>query len=342
RSGRGEPQRERGQTHHGPGEVGLDDGTHPEGRRVLPGGEQGHPGRVDGEEGAHAEEESVVDPEEPAERAGQCQVGERVDAGDGGVEAEEAAQHGLRHGGAGERGELGRGHGASLSVGAVAVSGGRVPGRSAPARNPVRPRWRRGGGAVDYPRGNGAGGRARPAAGAVRGWSGRDRLTACVGTWERRGVSERRAAPTVGQVVLGRRLKELREAAGLGREEAARVLRVAPATVRRMETADVALKVPYVQILLDAYGVPEQEAVTFVELVEEANRPGWWQRFHDVLPEWFSLYVSLEGAARVIRSYEPHFVPGLLQTEDYARAVLEAGTIGTAGPEAVERHVSLR
>lgn len=155
-------------------------------------------------------------------------------------------------------------------------------------------------------------------------------------------MSERRAAPTVGQVVLGRRLKELREAAGLGREEAARVLRVAPATVRRMETADVALKVPYVQILLDAYGVSEQEAVTFVELVEEANRPGWWQRFHDVLPEWFSLYVSLEGAARVIRSYEPHFVPGLLQTEDYARAVLEAGTIGSAGPEAVERHVSLR
>ncbi|MEV8592862.1 helix-turn-helix transcriptional regulator [Streptomyces sp. NPDC052012] len=155
-------------------------------------------------------------------------------------------------------------------------------------------------------------------------------------------MSERRAAPTVGQVVLGRRLQELREAAGLGRDEAARVLRVAPATVRRMETAEVALKIPYVQILLSAYGVPEREATAFVELAEEANRPGWWQRFHDVLPEWFSLYVSLEGAARIIRSYEPHFVPGLLQTEDYARAVLEAGTIGSAGPEAVERHVALR
>ncbi|WP_228984834.1 helix-turn-helix transcriptional regulator, partial [Streptomyces sp. DH12] len=54
-------------------------------------------------------------------------------------------------------------------------------------------------------------------------------------------MSERRAAPTVGQVVLGRRLYELREAAGLSREEAARILRVAPATVRRMETAEVAL-----------------------------------------------------------------------------------------------------
>ncbi|MEU1007653.1 helix-turn-helix transcriptional regulator [Streptomyces sp. NPDC005890] len=155
-------------------------------------------------------------------------------------------------------------------------------------------------------------------------------------------MSERRAAPTVGQVVLGKRLQELREAAGLSREEAARVLRVASATVRRMEMAEVSLKIPYVQMLLSTYGVAEEEAGAFVRLAEEANQPGWWQRFHDVLPDWFSLYVSLEGAARIIRSYEPHFVPGLLQTEEYARAVLEAGTIGQSSPETVERHVSLR
>jgi transcriptional regulator with XRE-family HTH domain len=146
----------------------------------------------------------------------------------------------------------------------------------------------------------------------------------------------------VGQVVLGRRLQELREKAGLTREQAARALRVAGATVRRMELAEVALKIPYVQVLLAAYGVGEEEAAAFVRLAEEANEPGWWQRYHDVLPEWFSLYVSLEGAARLIRSYEPHFVPGLLQTEDYARAVLEAGTVGQTGPDAIERHVALR
>ncbi|MBQ0887912.1 helix-turn-helix domain-containing protein [Streptomyces sp. RM72] len=155
-------------------------------------------------------------------------------------------------------------------------------------------------------------------------------------------MSERRAAPTVGQVVLGRRLQELRERVGLKREEAAKVLRVAPATVRRMEMAEVSLKIPYVQILLTAYGVAGDEVAAFVALAEEANQPGWWQRYHDVLPDWFSLYVSLEGAARIVRSYEPHFVPGLLQTEDYARSVLEAGTIGNAGGDAVERHVSLR
>ncbi|MCK8679635.1 MULTISPECIES: helix-turn-helix transcriptional regulator [Streptomyces] len=155
-------------------------------------------------------------------------------------------------------------------------------------------------------------------------------------------MSEPRSAPTVGQVVLGKRLQELREAAGLRREEAAKVLRVAPATIRRMETAEVALKIPYVQLLLAAYGVPAEEAEGFIQLAEEANRPGWWQRFHDVLPNWFSMYVSLEGAASVIRAYEPQFVPGLLQTEEYARAILRGGAVGQIRHDDIERHVALR
>ncbi|MBJ7906594.1 helix-turn-helix domain-containing protein [Streptomyces sp. NPDC003656] len=155
-------------------------------------------------------------------------------------------------------------------------------------------------------------------------------------------MSEPRSAPTVGQVVLGRRLLELRERAGLKREEAAHILHVAPATVRRMEMAEVSLKIPYLQLLLKAYGVPDDEAELFVRLAEDANRPGWWQRFHDILPGWFSMYVSLEEAASLIRSYEPHFVPGLLQTEDYARGVLESGAIGQTSPDDIERHVALR
>ncbi|MFH8938092.1 helix-turn-helix transcriptional regulator [Streptomyces griseosporeus] len=155
-------------------------------------------------------------------------------------------------------------------------------------------------------------------------------------------MSEPRSAPTVGQVVLGRRLLDLRERAGLKREEAARILRVAPATVRRMEMAEVGLKIPYLQLLLKAYGVSDEEAEAFVQLAEEANRPGWWQRFHDILPGWFSMHVSLEGAAALIRQYEPHFVPGLLQTEDYARAVLRSGAVGQTSPDDIERHVALR
>ncbi|MEU5271728.1 helix-turn-helix domain-containing protein [Streptomyces hygroscopicus] len=155
-------------------------------------------------------------------------------------------------------------------------------------------------------------------------------------------MSEPRSAPTVGQVVLGKRLQDLREKAGFKRDEAARVLRVAPATVRRMETAEVALKVPYVQMLLDAYGITGEELDSFITLTEEANKPGWWQRFHDILPDWFSVHVSLEGAAEMIRAYEPHFVPGLLQTEDYARAVMQTGAVGQSGPQQAERHVALR
>ncbi|MFG2568271.1 helix-turn-helix domain-containing protein [Streptomyces sp. NPDC048567] len=155
-------------------------------------------------------------------------------------------------------------------------------------------------------------------------------------------MSEPRSAPTVGQVVLGKRLQELRERAGLSRDQAAKVLRVTAATVRRMETAEVALKIPYVQALLKAYGISDAENDAFVELAEEANRPGWWQRFHDVLPDWFSMYVSLEGAASLLRMYEPHFVPGLLQTEDYARTVMRTGAVGQTRPEDIERHVALR
>ncbi|MET8856960.1 MULTISPECIES: helix-turn-helix transcriptional regulator [unclassified Streptomyces] len=155
-------------------------------------------------------------------------------------------------------------------------------------------------------------------------------------------MSEPRSAPTVGQVVLGRRLLDLRERAGLKREEAARILRVAPATVRRMEMAEVSLKIPYLQLLLRSYGVGDQEAEAFVQLAEDANKPGWWQRFHDILPDWFSMHVSLEGAASLLRSYEPHFIPGLLQTEDYARGVMKAGAIGQTSPEDIERHVALR
>ncbi|MFF3486138.1 helix-turn-helix domain-containing protein [Streptomyces sp. NPDC002701] len=155
-------------------------------------------------------------------------------------------------------------------------------------------------------------------------------------------MSEPRSAPTVGQVVLGRRLLDLRERAGLKREEAARVLRVTAATVRRMEMAEVTLKIPYLQLLLKSYGVSDAEAEAFVTLAEEANQPGWWQRFHDILPGWFSMYVSLEGAAALIRCYEPHFVPGVLQTEEYARGVMQSGAVGQTRPEDIERHVALR
>ncbi|MFG2793187.1 helix-turn-helix domain-containing protein [Streptomyces sp. NPDC048419] len=149
------------------------------------------------------------------------------------------------------------------------------------------------------------------------------------------------SAPTVLRIVLGRRLRTLRERAGVSFEDAARALGVTPLTVRRIEKAEVGLRIPYVRELLHRYGVPAAEIDGFVSLAREANRPGWWHTFRDVLPEWFSTYVSLESEAGVIRLYEPHYVPGLLQTQDYAAALLRIGFPDTSQEE-IDRRVSLR
>ncbi|GAB2886919.1 helix-turn-helix domain-containing protein [Streptomyces mayteni] len=154
-------------------------------------------------------------------------------------------------------------------------------------------------------------------------------------------MAEARSGPTVGQIVLGMRLRDLRERAGRSFVDAARALSVNATTVRRMEKAEVGLKPLYVKALLELYGVQGAEAAAFMELVEEANRPGWWHRFRDVTPDWFSLYVSLEGEASLIRAYEPHCVPGLLQSPDYARVLFRTGFPGAPADE-IDRRVDLR
>jgi transcriptional regulator with XRE-family HTH domain len=149
-------------------------------------------------------------------------------------------------------------------------------------------------------------------------------------------------APTVLRVVLGKRLQDLREKAGFSYQQAGQALDVTHATIRRMEKAEAGLKIPYVEKLLRTYGVTDHAEIDiFVSLAREANQPGWWHRYRDVLPDWFSAFVSLEGAAGVIRAYEPHYVPGLLQTADYAHAVLRAG-LPTASEEEIARGVALR
>jgi hypothetical protein len=78
-----------------------------------------------------------------------------------------------------------------------------------------------------------------------------------------------------------------------------------------------------------------------LELARQANNPGWWHKYSDVVPDWFELYVGLEQAASLIRTYEVQFVPGLFQTETYARAVTRLGHAGVSDEE-IERRVDLR
>ncbi|MEU9786707.1 helix-turn-helix transcriptional regulator [Streptomyces phaeochromogenes] len=149
------------------------------------------------------------------------------------------------------------------------------------------------------------------------------------------------SAPTVLRMILGKRLQELRQGAGVSLDDAARALHVKPLTIRRLEKAEVALKTLYVEKLLQTYGAAQQEVDEFVTLAERANEPGWWHAYRDVVPDWFSAYVSLETGAKTLRTYEPHYVTGLLQTYNYARAVLRGG-FPNESDEDLARRVDLR
>lgn len=142
-------------------------------------------------------------------------------------------------------------------------------------------------------------------------------------------------------MVLGRRLQELRKAARLSARDAGAGLHIAHTTVTRMEQAKVDLKWATVKALLELYGVEQSEAEQFLDLTVKANDPGWWQSYRDALPAWFGVHVSLENAATHIRGYEPHVVPGLLQTAEYARAALSLNRPHPT-PEELERRVTLR
>jgi hypothetical protein len=143
-------------------------------------------------------------------------------------------------------------------------------------------------------------------------------------------------------MLLGAHLRRLREDKGITRAEAGYTIRASESKMSRLELGRVAFKERDVSDLLMFYGVtnPEQRDAV-LSLVQEANRPGWWREYEDVMPGWFQNYVGLEEAAASLRTYETHFVPGLLQTPEYARAVL-ASTIPPLSGRDLERGVTLR
>jgi transcriptional regulator with XRE-family HTH domain len=148
--------------------------------------------------------------------------------------------------------------------------------------------------------------------------------------------------PTVLRILLGAQLRRLREAKGISREDAGYLIRASESKISRMELGRVGFKERDIADLLSLYGVTHQnERAALLALARQANNPGWWQRYSDILPNWFQTYLGLEEAATLIRTYEVQFVPGLLQTEDYARAVITHGNPGDPAEE-IERRVGLR
>ncbi|MGZ2360533.1 helix-turn-helix domain-containing protein [Streptomyces sp. 372A] len=146
----------------------------------------------------------------------------------------------------------------------------------------------------------------------------------------------------VRRILLGSQLRRLRDSRGITREAAGYSIRASESKISRMELGRVSFKARDVEDLLTLYGVTDEaERDSLLALAREANVAGWWHSYGDVLPGWFQTYVGLEGAASLIRIYEVQFVHGLLQTEDYAHAVVSRGMRGAPSAE-IERRVALR
>ncbi|MEQ4301642.1 helix-turn-helix transcriptional regulator [Plantactinospora sp. B6F1] len=150
-----------------------------------------------------------------------------------------------------------------------------------------------------------------------------------------------RQSPTVRRRRLALTLRQLRERAGISSSEAARRVDHDASWLSRIETAEVRPHPNDVRALLTLYGVEGDQAEAVITVARQAKQRGWWQRYSDVLPDWFAAYVGMESEASVIRTYECQMVPGLLQTEEYARAAFQGAPVPMQDGE-VERQVSLR
>src|SRR2546421_3968327 len=132
--------------------------------------------------------------------------------------------------------------------------------------------------------------------------------------------------PTGPRMLVGIQLHRFREAAGITPDQAAYEIRASRSKISRMENGLVRFKERDVTDLLTLYGINDETTRSgLVTLTRQANTPGWWSKYGDVMADWFEAYLGLETAASVIRTFELQFVHGLFQTEDYTRAVTLLG-----------------
>jgi hypothetical protein len=156
-------------------------------------------------------------------------------------------------------------------------------------------------------------------------------------------TSDRQAngnGPIARRMQLGAHLRRLRHAAEITRVAAGWHIRGSESKISRMELGRVPLKERDVADLLTLYGAGDDDRASLLALAKQANAPGWWQQYGDILPQRVLAYLGLEDAACQIRAYEIHAVPALLQTAEYARVVIRHRH-ATASDAEVERRVGL-
>jgi transcriptional regulator with XRE-family HTH domain len=151
-------------------------------------------------------------------------------------------------------------------------------------------------------------------------------------------VAGRRDSPTFRRQQLGIQLRRLREAAGITIDQVAERLGFSASKVSRIESAKIGVAPRDVLGFAQVYGVPAEQVEALVRMSCEARQKGWWQLYGTVLT---TAYVGLEAAADAIHAYEALVVPGLLQIEDYARAVIHAARPDIEESE-IEKRVRIR
>jgi len=139
---------------------------------------------------------------------------------------------------------------------------------------------------------------------------------------------------------LAAELRRLREAAHLTLEEAAVRLECSPSKISRIETGNVRVSPRDVRDLCRIYGIPEDHRESLIELARESRQKGWWQAYGIGIESHLATYLSLEHDASQMRIYRVSRIPGLLQTEDYARSFFSAERPGAVHP-GTERSVVL-
>jgi transcriptional regulator with XRE-family HTH domain len=151
------------------------------------------------------------------------------------------------------------------------------------------------------------------------------------------------ASPTIRRRRLAAELRRLRHEAGLSIEDVATGLGWQPSKLSRIENRQIGISTADLRKLLDIYKVEEQAyRDQLADMARKATERGWWQSFSsDVVPTALANLIGLEAEARTIRSYEPELVPGLLQTEAYARAVMRAWQPGWTAAD-IDRRVEIR
>jgi transcriptional regulator with XRE-family HTH domain len=151
----------------------------------------------------------------------------------------------------------------------------------------------------------------------------------------------KRTSPTLRRRRLAAELRRLRVESGKSRDEAAKYASIASATLWRLETAQHAPKPGDIAMLCEFYGLDAERTAFLVQLARDSRLKGWWHSLASAIPEWFQIFVGIEEEAASIRIYVSEVIPGLLQTEAYARAVLQAEPVEPTAEE-IDRHLAVR